>query len=306
MNTRQISFALQGMRDACANCAVTLERALMRLDGVIAAHVNYATERAIVTFDPTRVTTERLVRVVQAQGFAVQTARATRTFASVLRRERIAGFAPHALVNARVDWLRRTLELEWFADQSNDALSRTFILRLIGRALWHPAVRVPIFASILASFGMMALYVLILTLFQNFAHALQQAAQDWLWIGLVALGFGAQMGLYVYLRLLVDAAQTVGASVATGTGTTTSTLGMIACCAHHLTDLAPLVAFAGASSLSGAISFLNEWKYVFIALGLMMNGIGILITLRTIRKSRAHLSAMMDWFAKPEPKTAAH
>lgn len=306
MNTRQISFALEGMRDACANCAVTLERALMRLDGVVAAHVNYATERAIVTFDPTRVTAERLVRVVHAQGFAVQTERTTRTFASVLRCERIAGFAPHALVNARIDWQRQTLELEWLADQSNDALSRTFILRLIVRALWHPTVRVPIFAGILASFGMLAMYVLILTLFQNFAHALQQATQDWFWIGLVALGFGVQMGLYVDLRSLIHATKAIGASVAISVGTTTSTIGMIACCAHHLTDLAPLVALAGASSLSGAISLLNEWKYAFIVLGLAMNAVGIVITLRTIRKSRAHLSAMMDWFAKTEPKVALH
>jgi O-antigen/teichoic acid export membrane protein len=94
---------------------------------------------------------------------------------------------------------------------------------------------------------MFALYVLILTVFQDFAHALQQAGQDWLWVGSVSFGFGAQIGLYVYLRVLITAAKAVGATVATGAGTTTSTLGMVACCAHHLTDLAPLVALSGVS-----------------------------------------------------------
>jgi hypothetical protein len=139
---------------------------------------------------------------------------------------------------------------------------------------------------------MFALYVLILTVFQDYAHALQQAGQDWLWVGLVSFGFGAQSGPYVDLRLLISATKAVGATAATGAGTTTSTLGMLACCAHHLTDLAPLVALAGASSLSGAISFLNEWKYAFIALGLVVNALSIAITLRTIRKSRAHLNAL--------------
>ncbi len=71
MNTRQISFAIQGMRGARTNCAVTLERALTRLDGVIAAHVNYATERATITYDPARVSAKAMVRVAQSEGFDV-------------------------------------------------------------------------------------------------------------------------------------------------------------------------------------------------------------------------------------------
>jgi len=146
--------------------------------------------------------------------------------------------------------------------------------------------------GILAAFAMFGMYVLILTVLQDFNHAMQQAGQDWLWVGLVAVGFGTQIGLYTYLRLLISATKAVGATALTGAGTGTSTLGMIACCAHHLTDLAPLVALTGASGLSGAIAFLGEWKYPFIALGLIVNAIGMVITIRTIRKSRAHLNAM--------------
>ncbi len=157
---------------------------------------------------------------------------------------------------------------------------------------WNKAIRWLMLVGILAALAMFGMYVLILTVFQDFSHAMQQAAQDWLWVGLVAAGFGAQIGLYAYLRMLVHAAQAVGAAVATGAGTGTATLGMVACCAHHLTDVAPLVALTGASGLSGAIAFLNEWKYPFIALGLAVNTVGILITFRTIRRVRAHWGAI--------------
>ena len=151
---------------------------------------------------------------------------------------------------------------------------------------------IPVVAGILAALAMFGVYIFILTVFQDFSHAMQQAAQDWLWVGLVALGFGTQIGLYAYLRVIIHAAKAAGATAMTGAGTGTSTLGMIACCAHHLTDIAPLVGLTGAGGLSGAIGFFTEWKYAFIGLGLVMNAIGIVVTLRTIRKSKAHLDAM--------------
>ncbi len=151
---------------------------------------------------------------------------------------------------------------------------------------------IPVVVGIIAALGMLGVYILILTVFQDFSHAIQQAVQDWLWVGLVALGFGTQIGLYTYLRVIVHAAKAAGATAMAGAGTGTSTLGMIACCAHHLTDIAPLVGLTGASGLSGAIGFFTEWKYAFIGLGLAMNAIGIVVTLRTIRKSKLHLDAM--------------
>lgn len=158
-------------------------------------------------------------------------------------------------------------------------------------------ILLPTFAGAIATLGMFGLYLVILTVFQGFTHAIQQASQDWFWIGMVSIGFGTQIGLYAYLRLLVSATKVMNATVATATGTTTSTLGMLACCAHHLTDLAPLIALTGTSSLSSAISLLNEWKYAFIALGLVVNAIGIGITLYTIHRSRVRLQEMLAWFA---------
>lgn len=69
MNTRHISFAIQGM--TCAKCAVTIERALTRLDGVVAAHVNFAAERASVMYDPAFVSALAMVNAVRGEGFDV-------------------------------------------------------------------------------------------------------------------------------------------------------------------------------------------------------------------------------------------
>ncbi len=163
---------------------------------------------------------------------------------------------------------------------------------------------IPVVVGILAALAMLGIYLGILSAFQSPSHAFEQLATDRVWVGLVALGFGTQIGLYTYLRFIIHAARAAGATAMAGTGTGTSTLGMIACCAHHLTDVAPLVGLTGASGLSGAIGFFTEWKYAFIALGLGMNAIGIIVTLRTIRRSKAHLDVMA--MATTETAPACH
>ncbi len=151
---------------------------------------------------------------------------------------------------------------------------------------------IPLVVGILAALAMVGVYLGVLSVLQSPGHAIEQLLTDAPWVGLVAVGFGIQLGLYSRLRLAIRAAKAAGASALAGSGTGTSTLGMLACCAHHLTDVAPLVGLTGASGLSGAIGFFTEWKYALIALGLIMNAIGIVVTIRTILKSRKHLAAM--------------
>ncbi len=168
----------------------------------------------------------------------------------------------------------------------------------------------PVLAGLLAALAMVGIYLGILSALQSPAHAVEQLATDGMWVGLVALGFGVQIGVYIHLRIVIHAAKAAGATAVTGAGTGTSTLGMLACCAHHLTDIAPLVALTGASGLSGAIGFLTEWKFAFIGLGLVMNVFGIVVTIRTLQKASAHLHAMTGTTAiatsKPEAAPACH
>lgn len=71
MDNCRITFVIQGMREACARCAVSIEQTLTGFDGVIAAQVNYATERATVIFEPARVSKASIVDAVRAEGFQV-------------------------------------------------------------------------------------------------------------------------------------------------------------------------------------------------------------------------------------------
>jgi P-type Cu+ transporter len=58
----------------CVSCAARIEKRLNRLDGVVAT-VNFATERATVDYDATRVGTEELVAAVEAVGYGASVPR---------------------------------------------------------------------------------------------------------------------------------------------------------------------------------------------------------------------------------------
>ncbi|MDE3113485.1 MAG: copper-translocating P-type ATPase [Chloroflexota bacterium] len=53
----------------CASCVASVESALTSVGGVAAADVNLATERASVTFDPSRVEMGELVRAIERAGY---------------------------------------------------------------------------------------------------------------------------------------------------------------------------------------------------------------------------------------------
>ena len=59
----------------CASCVRRVERALSDVDGVSQAAVNFATERATVTYDPARTDPAALARAVEAAGYSVPVAR---------------------------------------------------------------------------------------------------------------------------------------------------------------------------------------------------------------------------------------
>ena len=56
---------------SCANCANTIQRKLSQLDGVLSAEVNYATERAVVTYIPGAITHTELTSAVRKAGYDV-------------------------------------------------------------------------------------------------------------------------------------------------------------------------------------------------------------------------------------------
>lgn len=67
--TATLDFAVQGM--TCAACVGRVERALGKVDGVLSASVNLATERASVQYLPAATSPDRLREAVQQAGYDV-------------------------------------------------------------------------------------------------------------------------------------------------------------------------------------------------------------------------------------------
>lgn len=126
--------------------------------------------------------------------------------------------------------------------------------------------------------ALLLVYLGIITIAQGVDHAIEQLTTDAVFVGLIALGFGTQVALFVELRA-VDRHHRASAAV-TAAGTGTSAAAMLACCAHHLVDLLPLV------GLSAAAVFLNAYKTPLFLVGIAMNVVGIVVIARRLEAAR--------------------
>ncbi|HYE94717.1 MAG TPA: heavy metal translocating P-type ATPase, partial [Rubricoccaceae bacterium] len=66
--TQTATLAVEGM--TCASCVARVERALGRVEGVVEANVNLATEKATVRFDPAATRPDALAAAVERAGYA--------------------------------------------------------------------------------------------------------------------------------------------------------------------------------------------------------------------------------------------
>ncbi|MGD8626236.1 MAG: copper ion binding protein, partial [Anaerolineae bacterium] len=71
---KQVRLPVMGM--TCANCSLTIERNLKRLDGVQEASVNLANEKASVVYDPSLVKEGDFLALIRDIGYDVATAKA--------------------------------------------------------------------------------------------------------------------------------------------------------------------------------------------------------------------------------------
>ncbi len=125
------------------------------------------------------------------------------------------------------------------------------------------------------------IYMIILSLANSFEHAIEQFWILWYWILILMIGFGVQVGLYIHIKSFMKkniAIATTGVTTAGGI----STGSMVACCAHHFTDILPLL------GLSVAALFLVKYQLLFILLGVFSNLIGINIILKLMQKHKIH------------------
>ena len=61
------TYSIKGMH--CASCVGVIERSLKKVDGVVDANVNLATEKATVTFEKEKVNDEKIVSAVANSGY---------------------------------------------------------------------------------------------------------------------------------------------------------------------------------------------------------------------------------------------
>ncbi|MFQ5611868.1 MAG: heavy-metal-associated domain-containing protein [Anaerolineae bacterium] len=151
-----------------------------------------------------------------------------------------------------------------------------------GQASPHPWRR-PLFFGLLGAIGLLVLYLGLVSLAQGWTHALELLAGDAWIVGPILAGFGVQVGLYTYLKTAIHAAAR-GTGALAGAGGGTSTAAMVACCAHHVTDVLPLV------GLSAAATFLAEYRIPFMLVGLVTNLMGIGVIGFLILRQRRRLA----------------
>lgn len=108
-------------------------------------------------------------------------------------------------------------------------------------------------------------------------HIVEQFETYKYWMTAIILGFGIQVGLFWYAKRrtqIASASQKSAVAASAGVSTT----AMVACCAHHLVDILPLI------GLSAAALFLTKYQTYFFLMGVISNIAGIILMLKALRR----------------------
>lgn len=133
----------------------------------------------------------------------------------------------------------------------------------------------------IAGFALVLFYLILLSIANSPQHAIEQFYSMWYWILILASGFGIQITLYSYIKYSInESIKGTKAEVIASGGISTGS--MIACCAHHLVDVLPIL------GLSAASLFLLKYQIPFIILGIASNIAGITMMLNIIQKNKIY------------------
>lgn len=67
LEPKTITFRVTGM--TCGGCVIAVRKVLTRLEGVTKADVSYEDSRAVVTYDPEKVTVEHMIAAIKTLGY---------------------------------------------------------------------------------------------------------------------------------------------------------------------------------------------------------------------------------------------
>jgi hypothetical protein len=138
----------------------------------------------------------------------------------------------------------------------------------------------PFLVGILGMLGLVVIYVSVMLIAtKNLNSVISQFITFKYWITALILGFGIQTSLFWYIRSGMHLPNK-SSKTALATGAGTSTVAMVACCAHHLTDFLPIL------GLSAAALFLSKYQTHFFAFGIISNIAGIALMIYIIKTKK--------------------
>ncbi len=135
----------------------------------------------------------------------------------------------------------------------------------------------PIILGSVSFLGLLSFYAATMRLLAGSWQAVYSQFQSlWYYMLPLAIGFGIQVGLYTDIKQIN---QNKGSGALMAGNTTTSTIGMVACCAHHLTEILPIIGLSALSTL------LINYQIPILIIGIASNIFGIIYLLRLKRKT---------------------
>src|SRR3989344_3910552 len=131
-----------------------------------------------------------------------------------------------------------------------------------------------------SALALLGVYFAVLTFVSGWSFTLEQFSTFRYFVVSLAIGFGIQIGLYVYLRgLIIDGG---GSRKVLGVTGTTSTAAMISCCMHYLANLLPILGAVG------AVTFVAQYQVELFWIGLAFNMFGVAFIVNRVIRFKKH------------------
>lgn len=117
--------------------------------------------------------------------------------------------------------------------------------------------------GLFAALSLLAFYVITMTAFSGLDSAVEQFRALWYLMLPLAGGFGIQVGLFFLIK------QTINTKSSLAAGGTSAGVSMLACCAHHLTDVLPVI------GLTGLSVFFAKYQTAMLVISIIINALSI-------------------------------
>ncbi|MHB1086798.1 MAG: hypothetical protein ACYCZ0_03565 [Minisyncoccota bacterium] len=148
-----------------------------------------------------------------------------------------------------------------------------------------PSLKALIIGFLSAS-ALLVLYFLIVGFISGIAFSITQFERYWYFMLALSAGFGAQVGIYIHIRIIATMHAPSKAIVATSG--VSSTAAMVACCAHYLAVILPVLGATGIASLIVGYQAQLFW------IGLAINAGGLIYVVRQLTQFNREHHIMMQ------------